>query len=59
MAIQSVRARRDQIFKSPEETAWTLTVGDKVLVAKRNALRLLKMPPIESRSFGPCDLIAA
>ena len=59
LAIQSARARRDQISRSIEAPTHTFSEGEQVLVAKAKSLGPLKMPPFESRWFGPCSVVTA
>ena len=59
LSIQSARARREEIARTEGPPIDTFTVGQKVLVAKAKALGALKMPPFESKWFGPCEIVTA
>ena len=59
LAIQSARARRDQVARSDGPPIETFKDGDLVLVARAKALGALKMPPFESKWFGPCKVMRA
>ena len=48
LAIQSTRARRDQVARSEGPPIDTFKVGDIVLVARAKALDSLKMAPFNS-----------
>ena len=54
LAIQSARAHREHTPRPESQPAEAFKVGEKVLVAKAKALGALKMPPFESKWYGPC-----